>query len=286
MNLYLKGLKEAIIPAILVVVLPTALLGFVLSQANIMLFIIRALPLVILVDISANIINNYADWDIDIVNKKREVLHVAFRRQDLLLIYILILLLIAGILIFSGANVYLWIATFVFVVLGILYSILIKLKDVAFLNYAAIAIAYAGLSTALGYFSGSSNLAGFESWGPVIIFLILVDFGYSITKDYSDVLGDRMHNKNTLPVVLGKNNSLKVQAVIVTIAYVYLLWLIISGHLNLIYLSLLVSYGFAMYIIFRVYDTAEREIHQDMHHHSQRNGLLVRLIIICILLLI
>jgi 4-hydroxybenzoate polyprenyltransferase len=213
-------------------------------------------------------------------------MHKTLKRKDLVYFYFIILLAIIIILILTNSNLYLWIASAFFILLGILYSLLIKLKDKTFLNYIAIALAYAGLSSAIGFFSGSGSLNEFIRWIPIILFLILVDFGYSITKDYSDIYGDKIHNKKTLPVIFGKEGSLKIQVIIITIAYIYLASLIISGAVGSIFIILFLSYGIALYLLFKIYESAEAEVHNKMHHHSQRNGLLVRILIICILLII
>jgi 4-hydroxybenzoate polyprenyltransferase len=286
LSVFWEGLKETIIPAILIVVVPTTLLGFILSHGALLKFFVVALPLIILVDIAANIINNYEDWEIDKANQKREVMHTAFKKNDLLYMYLIVVVAAFAILLVSGANEYLWFVVVGYIVLGIIYSLAIKLKNIAILNYAAIALAYAGVSAAIGFFSGSANLPLFLKWLPVFIFLIFVDFGYSITKDYSDVKGDSLHNKKTLPVLFGKSASIKIQFGIVTFAYIYLLAAILLGWLSPIFLLLFISYIFALYIIISAHKTDDRHIHRKLHHHAQRNGFLARLIIIVILILL
>ena len=218
----MEALRRAIIPAILIVVVPTTLLGFLLAHGHLLRFFLVALPLIILVDIAANIINNYEDWEIDKANQKREAMHKAFGKNDLLRMYTIVIAAVLVILALAGANIYLCASVLAYIVLGIIYSLAIKLKNIAILNYAAIAIAYAGISAAIGFFSGSADASLFLQWLPIFVFLILVDFGYSITKDYSDVKGDSLHGKNTLPVLFGKPASIKVQFVVITLAYAFL----------------------------------------------------------------
>lgn len=281
-----KGLKETLIPAILIIVVPTAFLGFLVSRGNLLQFFIVALPLIVLVDIAANIINNYEDWEIDKANQKREAMQRAFKKNDLLYMYLIVIVIVLAILVLARANEYLWISILAYILLGIIYSLVIKLKNIAILNYAAIAIAYGGVSAAIGFFSGSVDISLFLKWAPIFIFLILVDFGYSITKDYSDVKGDSLHNKKTLPVLLGKTTSIKIQFAIITFAYIYLLAAVILGLLNPLFLFLLISYAFALYIVVTTHRTEDRHIHRKLHYHAQRNGLLARLIIIIILILL
>jgi len=280
------GLKEALIPAILIVVLPTTVLGFLLSGSRSIVALAYAVVLIVLADMSANVINNYSDWEIDIANRKRNALHRSLRRKHLVWIYLLMLLAILAVLVFSKANIYLWISTGLFVLLGFSYSLNVKLKDLPILNYLAIAIAYAALASAIGFFSGGPNISGFLRWSPLFIFLVLIDFGYSMTKDYSDVVGDKSHNKRTLPVLLGKSKSLKIQATVITVAYVYLFLLVIFGVLAPVFLVLLISYAIAVYTLVVIYRTTNKETHNKMHYYSQRNGFLVRLIIIIIVILL
>ncbi len=284
MSTFWSGLKETIIPSILIVVVPTTLLGFLLTHGNPLKFFLLALPLIILVDIAANIINNYEDWEIDIANKKREVMHKAFRKNDLLMMYIVVIAAALIILLLSQANIYLYAAVFAYIFLGIIYSLTIKLKNIVILNYAAIAIAYAGISAAIGFFSVSANMSLFLHWSPIFIFLILVDFGYCITKDYSDVKGDSLHGKNTLPVLFGKTASIKVQLVVITFAYVFLLVEVLLKILSPLFLFLFISYAFALYIVVTTYKSEDVHVHRKLHYYSHRNGFLTRLIIIIILI--
>lgn len=281
-----KGLKEAFIPAILIVVVPTTILGFLLSGSGNLLLLIEGIYLIILVDILANVINNYSDWQIDIRNKKRMAMHKAFSRQQLLWIYVALLLIIYISMFIFSSNIYLIAVVTIFVLLGILYSAGTKLKDKAFVNYLTIAIAYAGVSSAIGFFSGSSSIALFARWLPLILFLMLVDLGYSMTKDYSDILGDKEHGKRTLPVVFGKGRAVKIQLTFVTVAYAFLIVMVAAGILNPAFLVLLVSYLFALYILNAVNKTTDRRIEERMHFNSQRNGLFVRALIIVLLLLL
>lgn len=281
----LKGIKEALIPATLIVIIPTTVLGFILSGSKNIMFLLTAIMLVVLVDISANVINNYSDWEIDIRNHKRKTLHRSLKRRHLLWMYTCILLGALAILILSNSNRYLWIVAGLFVLLGFSYSLSVKLKDMPIANYATIAIAYGGLSTAVGFFSGSSSLHEFIKWSPLVIFIVLAYFGYSMTKDYSDVVGDKQYNKKTFPVLLGKKNSIKLQVIVITAAYVYLLLLVALKLLSPSFLVLLVSYAIAIYILFVVYSTKDKQVHLKMHRYSQVNGLLISMLIIAVLLL-
>ena len=282
----LKGLKEAFIPAILIVVVPTTILGFLLSGSGNILLLLQGIYLIILVDISANVINNYSDWQIDIRNKKRVAMHETFSRKQLLAIYIALTMIVYASMLLFSSNLYLVMVITIFVLLGILYSMGTKLKDKTFVNYLTISLAYAGVSSAVGFFSGSNNLTLFARWLPLILFLVLVDLGYSMTKDYSDIIGDREHGKKTLPVVFGKSLAIKIQLAFATAAYIFLIIMVVIGILNPAFLILLLSYLFALYILNTVSKTKNHKVEERMHFNSQRNGLFVRALIILLLLLI
>jgi 4-hydroxybenzoate polyprenyltransferase len=286
MNEFILGLKEAFIPAILVVVVPTTALGFLTSGlGNASLFLVSIL-LIILVDLSANVINNYSDWEIDIENNKRKHMHKVFSKRDMLTIYVVLLILIFVVLALAQLNYYLLITVLIAILLGILYSSGPKFKDITIINYITIAIAYAATAFAIGYFAGSSSLSGFIRWLPLMLFLMFVDFGYSITKDYSDMLGDAAHGKKTLPVVKGKKTSIKIQLYEITFAYAFLFIAVAMNLLSIVFSLLIISYFVAIYILTKIKNTENKETYERMHYYAQRNGLLVRALIIIILLIL
>ena len=286
MTRFVEGLKEAFIPAILIVVVPTTILGFLLSGSGNLTLLAEAVVLIILADVSANVINNYADWHIDVFNEKRNAMHNVFERQHLLFMYGALLLVLYSMMLIIGANFYLISSVTIFVILGMLYSIGTKLKDRVFLNYLTIALAYAAVSASVGFFSGNGNVSAFLRWSPLFIFLVFVDLGYSMTKDYADIIGDKKHGKKTFPVMFGKGNTVRIQLAFITLAYAFLIAAVLEGALNPLFMILLASYVFAVYIVLRVHVTEDKDVHEKMHFNSQRNGLMVRLIIITILLVV
>lgn len=280
----LKGLIQAFNLEILLMILPATLLGAILYEPNILNFLLIAMPIIILCDVGANLLNNYSDWEIDKVNHKRSAMHGIFIKKDILVIYLVVLILTLALLFVTNANMYVWIFTGAFVLLGILYSVGPNLKDIVFLNYLSIGLAYGGLTIAIGFFSNSASLPEFMKFLPLAIFFILINFGFSITKDYSDIKGDKLHNKKTLPVLLEKKTTVKVQLVIVTAIFAYLLCLIGLGMLGLSFLILLVCYLIALYVITTVSKTDNVEVHKKMRGYIIRNTLLA--IVICIILVL
>ena len=84
--------------------------------------------------------------------------------------------------------------------------------------------------------------------------------------------------------MFGKGKTVKIQLAFITLAYAFLVATVLEGLLNPLFLILLVSYAFATYIAIMVHITEDKDVHERIHFNSQRNGLLVWLIIIVILL--
>ncbi|HVA82625.1 MAG TPA: hypothetical protein VNF06_00480, partial [Candidatus Aquilonibacter sp.] len=132
--------KEVFIGMILVVVIPTALLGVVASASISALTLLGSLFLIAILQITPNVLNNYVDWEIDRINKKRELMHKTYKRESLPVI--------AGVLIlgtipfFIYGNIYLKASIIIAYFMIVNYNLLIKAKDVLFLNYAFIALFY------------------------------------------------------------------------------------------------------------------------------------------------
>lgn len=281
----LIGVKEAFNLPILLVVVPTVILGFILGGAANIFHLVDAIVLVFLLSVGANVLNNYADWEIDIMNKKRDAMHKAWLRNELLMLYLAILLIIFAIAYFSGLNIYLYIVLIMLTLLGMFYSIVVRFKDVMPLNYLTIAGAYGILVFYVGFFAAPFSLSRFWMWLPIPLFLFVMDLGYSITKDYSDMLGDKAYDKKTLPLVIGKAASVKVQAAIISCAYVFLLLLILFNRLNYLFSFLFLSYLLAFYILWRTRSDDNKTL-RKMHFFAQLNGLFARFIIILIFLFV
>ncbi|MFH0971756.1 MAG: UbiA family prenyltransferase [Candidatus Micrarchaeota archaeon] len=276
------ALRQALIPRILLVVLPTTFLGFLASGSGDLGVLLLSLVIITIVDVGANLLNNYADWRIDIINRKRLTMHDVFDRNDLLVFYLASLILLAITLFFAKINPFLLVVVLAGVLFGMQYSALLRLKDRVIINYATIAIAYGGISFLTGFFAGTSDIWLFYEWLPITIFIILVDFGYSMTKDYPDVLGDLEHSKMTLPVIFGKARAVRMQAVIIGATYLFLLLMVFSEKVHYIYLLLLISYLIAMAKLRIIHLSEDKVTHDLMHYYAQINGLIVRFIIIAI----
>ncbi|MFA6329980.1 MAG: UbiA family prenyltransferase [Candidatus Micrarchaeia archaeon] len=274
----LIGLKQALIPPILLVVLPTTAMGFLATGSKDYFLLVISLVIAALTDISANLINNYADWEIDKSNKKREKMQAVFRRPQLIVLFFAVIYLLFAILNLIHANDYLALAVVSFILLGVIYSLFVKLKDIFPLNNLSIALSYGGIAFLIGFFTATSDFSSLARWFPLILFLIVVDFGYSMTKDYADIFGDALHSKRTLPVLFGKKKAVLIQSLLISLAFCFLLIMIFLNRLPLVFALLFVSYAFALYQLRIIHFTDDRQIHSKMHFYSQVNGLIIRML--------
>lgn len=278
-------LHSFIISLVLLVMIPTTILGFLASGSTNIWFFVISIVIITLTDISANVLNNYADWELDRLNKKREQLHYGLRRQDLLIVYFGTVLLLYIFLLIFDSSFYLILSVTLFVILGIFYSLFLNLKDKTPLNYIAIGLSYGALAFSIGFFSGSSSLERYLFWSPLIIFLSIVTFAYTITKDYVDMSGDSVSGKNTLPVILGKKESVKVQAALEIAAYLVLLLFIVIGILNVLFIITLISLLFGIFLLVDIDRSNEIKVLRRAALYNKLNHLLLRLLLILALVL-
>ena len=287
MNKKIKGVYQSfIISLLLFMVLPSGIIGFLFSGSKSITAFFEVVIFLALLDIGANILNNYSDWKIDIINNKRKDLHDAVSSKGLLKIYFFITLIPILLLFLLSASIYLILSVLLFIVLGLIYSVGVKIKDITPLNYIAIGLAYGAVPFSIGFFSGSSSLKNFIILIPILFFLSLVTFSYTITKDYPDIKGDKANNKRTLPVILGKKKAIFIQAILIIFSYLFLLFLVIFNILNKYFLLTLPSFAFAMYILYKVLQTEKEESLKKIALYNKLNHFILRILLLLIIILI
>lgn len=283
----LLGIKEATFIQTLLVVVPPAIIGFLSANIINLQKLILLIIIVALWDISANVLNNYADWHTDELNKKRLMMHKYVSRTELLAMYCVFALVSFLIAFFYlQPKIYFYAFYFVEVLLAIWYSMHIKLKDKFIVNYAAIALAYGLFSFLMGFFALNSSFYRLINFLSVGIFLSLLYFGISIVKDYGDVKGDAANNRKTLPVIIGFDKTLKLQYVIITAAYIFLLIFVILGLLNIVFISVFLLYFSLIYMLSKINKTSEAESMRKIALYTKINTLILDILIIFLLLLI
>ncbi|HVC58671.1 MAG TPA: UbiA family prenyltransferase [Candidatus Acidoferrales bacterium] len=276
--------REVFIGMILVVVLPTALLGVIASGHINVLNIVGALVLMSLMQFAPNALNNYVDWDIDEANDKRMTMHKALSKRKLLEITLVLLLLTIPFFVFG--NLYLRIAMLIGYFLIFNYNVLLRAKDKIFLNYAFIALFYGSLAFTLGFFFASGNLQLFLSIIWIPIFLFFIDLGFSVNKDYEDVDGDAKHGKKTVPVVLGKNMSLVYQFVIITAIFIWVFY-ISATQIGTVFLGIMIAfYAAALYCLNKVRMSNFKSVYHDAHNIIRVDALLIRVSLMALFLIL
>jgi geranylgeranylglycerol-phosphate geranylgeranyltransferase len=271
---HLAGFLDALNLPTLVIVLPTTILGFVASGSRDVKRLLLGVTASALADVAANVLNNYADWEIDQRNGKRQALHEAIHRPTLLLLHGAILVVLARILV-AGSNAPFIFSVIAFVAMGWLYSALLSLKDIVLVNCAAIGLSYGGLSYSIGLFADFSTPDVFKREWPFAAFLSLLFFGLSISKDYEDRRGDAVLGKRTLPVVVGHSKAVWIQASIIASAYLALIALLALGLLRPAFAALMLTLPVPLMLIARTAKARDRAEFEHLHRLSERHALLV-----------
>ena len=279
----LKVVNQALIPMILVVVLPTTILGWVVSKELDILNLLVGILIIASIDMGGNALNNIADWEIDEINKKRILLHRTLSKKQLFLIFLLLFLLPVPFLIVG--NIWLKLCILLGYLTAINYSYGLKLKDKVIGNYFNIAIFYGPFAFLYGYFASTSNLQLLiENWW-MVLFVFLMDMGFAVTKDYEDVYGDKMLGKKTLPSVFGKEISLLYQFLIINLTFSLVMALIALKKIPFKFILLGIPYLIAFYVIRKVYFTDNAEEYHKAHNLIRLNALASRFMVALIYLL-
>jgi len=265
MKVNLKIVNELLLLEMILVLVPQVFLGFLATRSNNLILFLYASVIVMLVDFIGNIINHYADWEIDEVNNKRIELHRILSKRTLLslaLIFTVILFIMMLI------NVYLIFITLLGVVLAVFYSIMIKLKDRFLLNNITLGIAYAFVPYCAGYFVVSTDFQGFIELFWIPLYLIILMIIVSTIKDYEDEEGDRKFNKKTIVTTLGKNRALLLQSISISILFIFIIiWNILKQKLIILTLMIPFILFLILFLKMKKVKTSEEahRIHMMVH---------------------
>ncbi len=282
----LAGLKQAAFLPTLLVVVPPSIIGFLIANNFSVGMLLLLILAVALWDISANVLNNYADWEIDVKNGKRQKMHMHISKNELLAAFAGFLLgSFAVIVLLLRPSAYFYVFYGLEVLLAVWYSMHVTLKDKLVVNYAAIALAYGLFSFLMGYFAVGSSLQGMLYSLPVGLFLGLLYFGITIVKDYGDIEGDRAHNKKTLPIHIGKGRTLSVQYTVISIAYALLLLFIALGVVSPVLLISLPFYFTVMLMLSQISKTSDPTRLRNISFYTQINTFFMGIAIMLVLLL-
>lgn len=189
-----------------------------------------------LVSAGAFALNDYFDVETDkLNNKKTPIVSGEITKNNAL--FISIMLLILGVIISLPLGIYAFIIAIIFAILSVLYNS--KLKDVALVGNIIISMSMAIVFifteiSVVGTVTNTSIFMGLTS--------LFSGLGREIYKTVQDMDGDvKARNSKTLPVLIGKNNSIHLGTFSIILAIfgaIYMYFEIIPMKENLAYLIL------------------------------------------------
>ena len=189
-----------------------------------------------LVSAGAFALNDYFDVETDkLNNKKTPIIMGEISKNNALLISILFL--IAGILSSLPLGINAFLIAVIFAILSIAYNY--KLKDVALVGNIIIS-----MSMAIVFIF--TEISILNSISQTTIFMgsisLLAGLGREIYKTVQDMEGDsKARNSKTLPLIIGKNNSLHLGSMFIIIAMLCAIYMYLEVNpmkSNIIYLSI------------------------------------------------
>lgn len=196
-----------------------------------------------LITISANVINDYYDVEIDKINKPKRPLPSGKLSKKQALVYSLVVFIIAWTVAVS-INIPMFLVAFLSGLLLILYSY--KLKRTIIWGNLTVSVV-----TAMAFIYGGMAVHRAESAVYPAIFAFLFHFGREIIKDVQDVEGDQSQGAKTFPIRYGNRNALILTTLIFTLLIIIT---IIPYILNVygIYYLLVVVFGVHTVLIYVV----------------------------------
>lgn len=214
-----------------------ALLGAVVTIQSIpdQRFIIIIFILSLLVS-AFNAFNAIADKEIDKINKpQRPLVSNKFSEKQVLIIVIIFYAL--AILLSSFIGIETLIIVIIITIITILYSYKpIYLKKRFLVGNLTGAIFYALLCPLIGW----SLYTEFQINSIIFFFLFILGIGLSFVKDFEDTLGDGIYKIQSLPVKIGKTQSVNLIILLEVFAFSIILQSIFSGTLSIKYVFLII----------------------------------------------
>lgn len=234
--------KELFYPQVAVILLPHLILGFFAAKSNNIFLLGYSIFVLLLADFASNVLNNYADWEIDEANKKREELHKRLSKRGIFVLFILMSAALSALLVLS--NLYFAFSLMSGFIVGVLYSLGPKLKERFLVNNITIGFTYGFVSYSCGFFVDNTNLGDFfrSIWIPLYCMILIVIL--SIVKDYEDEIGDREHNVKTFVTLFGKQKTIRFQFFSLTALVLTVI------ALNLIYRNYFILFSLVPYLLF------------------------------------
>jgi len=137
-------------------------------------------------------------------------------------------------------------------IITLFYSIpKIRLKKRFILSNLSGSIFYGILCPLAGWSLNPSNPIPIH----MIIFVFLLSFSLSITKDFEDILGDKAFFIETFPIRLGIKNSVLITSLSLVVSFIYLAFLLILKLIKIDFAILLVTLPLFLYLIKKMFST-------------------------------
>ncbi len=202
----------------------------------------------LIVTLSANIINDYFDLEIDMINRPQRPLP-SNKISPVFALYISIFLFFLSFFISSFLNWKINIIVFLAVIISFFYTPIFK--RIIFIKNFTVAI-----NVAFAFLCGGLAVNSFVSAIPMALFAFFISIFREIMKDIYDFDGDKRNNIFTLPVKLGKKRAWLIAnafLLVLLIAIFYFYFFYQQNIMLLIFMLVLVIFPIFIfsYIVFK-----------------------------------
>jgi geranylgeranylglycerol-phosphate geranylgeranyltransferase len=201
-----------------------------------------------------NTFNGVTDFKIDLINKPHRPIPSGKITRKIASLYSGILYIISLSIAYQLTSQYFQI-TFLTAIITILYSIpLIRLRKRFIISNLCGAIIYGLLCPLLGWALIPSNPL------PIYIlgFTFLFALSLSMSKDFEDYIGDKVHRIKTMPVVFGIEKAKLISTIMLTLSFVYLIVVSVSGLMETQNLLIVITLPGFIALIRRMYKDHKR----------------------------
>ncbi len=238
--------------------IPIAIMGIFVGIAtsggifnnNIILSLVSVAALVA----AFNTFNGITDFKIDLINKPKRPIPAGKITRNVALLYSGILYIIS-LLIAYQLTLQFFQITVLASVITVLYSIpLIRLRKRFIISNLCGAVIYGLLCPLLGWALMPSN--------PIPIYILgftfLFALSLSMSKDFEDYIGDKVHRIKTMQVVLGIEKAKIVASIMLTLSFVYLIAVASLGLIETQYLLIIITLPGFILLIMKMYKDHKR----------------------------
>jgi len=185
-----------------------------------------------------NSFNALADRAIDRINRPERPIPMGAISEKQALLFAMLLYFVA-LLVAYLINVYVFGVIFIAVIVTAAYSYPeIDLKRRYVVGTLTVTVFY----SILCFIAGWALYPTYAIPVEIMLFLFILGFSLSITKDFMDIPGDSFNKANTLPVKHGYLQSIGIVFIVLTFAFLFLAFLIYSEKLPTKFYALLLFY--------------------------------------------